>query len=550
MTQEELEALLAQIAPNNDPRRLEFSESTEMVESEEVAPGALTATKAKRPVRTMTWIDRGTGQTLRVQATTGTNGVTTYTKTFQGIDTKMQGEPATTPAQAAKDEQGTEIGTEQSTDAQGKTVKTTTYKRPDGTTYTKTDSVQAAPEKPQVVAGTLNTTSPQYAVVGPDGSVSWQPNPNYQKPDPKPINVPGNPRTIIWDNGDGTTRTEKNPGYVKPSKIQPHPSDPSKMVNVTEDDAGNPVILPVDDKTVIKPADLPVLQTKYGEIASGLGALAQDLNGRLARGEITAQQRQDAFTAAHQQADTQVKEINSILENSRAAWSGQISQRRDTLGETQSRRAYASDVFGRAMQTGLSIAESAGPGHGKAIAAGVGAMLRMGQRYAEGMGGFRESPEIPLPPALQQAQGIGLPGYPMPAAPGAAPGPPPPPPPGGPPAGAPPPPPPPPPPTGISDTTDRGGVPRELTPAMGAAPVASLMGGQLEAGMSPFSSPVAAGGSGLWDAEAETQAMLASQAGAGNPIWEEAVRRAAAEAQGGARGYAWDRFRQPASRFG
>jgi hypothetical protein len=408
------------------------------------------------------------------------------------------------------------------------------------------------PDKPQVVAGTLNTTSPNVGIVGPDGqTVTWIPNKNYQNPNPQPISIPGNPRVIQWDDGPGKPiRTEKNPAYIKPSKIQPHPSDPNRMVNVTEDDAGNPVILPVDDKTVIKPADLPVLQAKYGEIAQGLGALAQDLNSRYARGEITEKQKNDAFTAAHQQAQTQVSEINQILDTSKAIWSGELTQRGQSLGETQSRRGFAQNIFDRAAATGMGIATSAGPGHGKDIAAGVGALMNIGQRYAEGMGGFRESPEVALPPALQQARGIGIPGY---GAAGAPPGPP-----GaqaspdqaaaagaeaqrqqqqagG--AGLPPPifrPPPP---------VDGALTPQAMTP--GQDPRLAAMQQQLMGSDGFGGSPVAAGGLGVYDPTQDVSGMVGDGA---DPTWAEAVRRAAGELS--QPGYAWQRFGQPASRYG
>jgi len=437
-------------------------------------------------------------------------------------------------------------------------------------TARKEAEAKAEANKPKVVPGTLNTTSPNVAAEQPDGSIKWVPNPNYQKPNAQPISIPGNPRYIWWDDGPGTTpRREKNPDYVKPSKLIPHPSDPTKMVNVTEDDAGNPVILPVNDQTVIKPADLPVLQAKYGEIAQGLGALAQDLNSRYARGEITEKQKNDAFTAAHQQASTQVAEINSILDTSKAIWSGELTQRGQSLNETQSRRSYAQGIFDRSAATGMGIATSAGPGHGREIAAGVGALMNIGQQYAQGMGGFKESPEIPLPAALQQARGIGLPGYggPAPGPPGAPPAPSA----GGPNAigvgaigaipapGAPPAPP-----LGISNTTDAGGVPRVKTPASATnappmmpqaappgqnplpwGPAVGEMGAHLQGAQHFAGSPVAAGGLGVYDPTPDVQQMIGDGA---DPTWAEAVRRAAAEVS--QPGYAWQRFQQPASRVG
>lgn len=366
----------------------------------------------------------------------------------------------------------------------------------------------------------------------------------------KPVAAPPTQKWITERKPDGTITSSLNPNYKPPSQITKDP-ETGQYVEITEDAEGKPIVRPVTNQTTIKPADLPVLQAKYSEISQGLGTLAADLNGRFSRGEITEKQRTDAFTAAHQQAATQISEINSILETSRAAWGQEIQQRGQTLADTQGRRAFAGDVLQNALSTGNQIALSAGPGHGAAIAGGVSALMNIGQRYAEGMGGFKESPEIAMPTSVRQAQGVGLPGFPMPAGvpPMAAPAP-----------GAPAP-------AGVgaglgaSDTTDAGGAPRVMTPSSatnapqgsipqaavpGMNPMVSQMAQQLQGGGAFSGSPVAAGGMGVYDPLAEAQRMLATRAsGQSDPSWEEAVRRASQDAAsrsggapgGGAAGY-------------
>lgn len=476
------------------------------------------------------------------------------------FDIITQSNPNPTAKQTAADP-GTPIGSRQVTDSQGKTVKVTTYQRADGTTYEREDSVQAAPEKPQVVQGTLNTSSPYVASIDPaTQQITWLPNKNYKNPKPEPLNLPPNQQWAVYRNDDGTTTTEKNPNWQPPSKIQKDETT-GKWIEITQDENGKPIVRDVDSQTTIKPADLPVLQSKYGEIAQGLGQLAQDLNSRVARGEITPEERKTAFEAAHAQASTQVAELNSILENSKAIWSGQVTQRGQSLAETQSRRSFASDAAGRAIQAGAGVAAHSGKGSGAAIASGVEALMRMQQQYAQGMGGFKDSPEVGLPPALEQARGMSIPGYgptagapPAPAPPpsganvaatnaaamagsrsafgalgipptqsvvGNSPG-------GAPVAAAPPPAPPP---SGISNTTDAGGVPREYSPASstvgsGIPPAISGMGSALGAAAGYAGAPVAAGGAGVWNPTATVQGMLGDGS---DPAWEEAVRRAAAE---------------------
>jgi hypothetical protein len=138
MNQEQLEALLRQFAPNQQPERLEFTESVETVEVERPGPFAgAEPIKVKQPVRVLTWIDRGTGQVLRVQA--NTDG--TYVKTFQGTEPKTQGEPSVPLPTAAQ-------------------------------------------QQPQIVP--TNTTEPHIVIRQPDGTLSTQPNPNYKGEPPKP----------------------------------------------------------------------------------------------------------------------------------------------------------------------------------------------------------------------------------------------------------------------------------------------------------------------------------------------------------------------------
>lgn len=547
MNQQELEALLKQIAPNNDPGRLEFSESTEMVDLP-TDPNAITVDKQKKPVKVLTWVDRGTGQTLRVQVDPQTG---TYTKQFQGVDQKAQGEPATTPAQ-----QQAAAGASKKVPVPGHpgiSSVTTSKQQSDGSmaeeTHYENDAGQTVPQPAtpnQIIPGTTAANSQSIGIWNQNtNEITWTDNPNAVPPKDQ--------RWVFHRATDGTVTREQNPYYEKPSKIQKNEKT-GKWEEITVDDNGDPIVKPVNDKTTIKPADLPVLQSKFGEISQGLGQLAQDLNSRVARGEITPEERTQAFTAAHQQAQTQVSEINTILENSKSIWSGQVQQRGQTLNETQSRRSFADSMANRAMQTGASVAAHSGKGSGAAIAGGVEALMRMGQRYAEGMGGFKESPEIGLPPALQQAQGISLPGY-------------------GPNAGAPPSPPPPPsganvdatnaavgagsraafgglglppvgapagasaapaPPSGISNTTDAGGVPREYSPASstvgsGLPPGVGGMGAALQGAQGYAGEPVAAGGAGVWNPTATVQGMLGDGS---DPAWEEAVRRAA-QAHGG-----------------
>lgn len=389
----------------------------------------------------------------------------------------------------------------------------------------------------------VKTTNPQTGVTEThyeNDAGQTIPPPVETKP-PTNVSAPASQRLIEErvENPDGTftVTTRANPNWKPESKVVKDEST-GKWIQITETAEGGYTIKPVDDTTTIKPADLPVLQAKYGEISQGLGALAADLNGRYARGEITEKQRNDAFAAGHQQASTQISEINTILTNSQSAWRQEIEQRGQTLTDTAGRRTFAGGMLSNAISAGTSIANSSGPGHGAAIAGGVGALLNIGQRYAEGMGGFRESPEIQMPAAVRQARDVNLPGFggsQVPGAGGSSPAPP-----------APVNPAPVNPGTGVipygtaaTQTADAGGAPRVMTPsggpgslsapqsfaAPGMNPLVAQMAQQLQGASSFAGSPAAAGGAGVFDPLAEGERMLGSRS-PDDIDWGEAVRLA------------------------
>jgi hypothetical protein len=342
--------------------------------------------------------------------------------TFRIVDYKPSQKYQT--AQTPTAQQGTAVGSRQSTDAAGNVTKITTYERPDGTTYQREDTVTQAPkpatrdEKPVQVGGKnfiqVSTVDP---ATGQSRTVLLDPvtRAEVQPPvEPKPAQAVAAPSNQKWIARQNPTTNEvefvRNQNYVPDSKLITDPTT-GRMRVLTEDENGNPVLKDLDDRTTIKPADIPVLQATYGQIGRSLGAYLQDLNGRVSRGEITSQERDAAFKTAHQQAETQVSEINSILDNSKAVWTNQIAERNQQYGEAANRRSFAGSIMNNAVSTGRGIAEGALPGSGRAIAEGVMTLMDLGQRYAQGMGGFPSMQSIAPPPALQQAAGMNLPGF-------------------------------------------------------------------------------------------------------------------------------------------
>lgn len=478
---------------------------------------------------------------------------------------------------------GWQVGTRATKDAQGNSTSSTYYINPQGqetatppgeraTTATGTKPLEGQPGW-QVGTRTEkdaqgNQTSRTY-YINPQGQETTTPPPAQ----PEQANLPATQKYDVRRNADGTYTTVKNPNYRPPSQIT-QDKETGRWIQITEDDNGAPVIKPVDNQTIIKPADIPALQTMYGQTAQRLAEHASELRARQARGELTAEQFNTAWQQAHQQASVAVQEYNNILDNSRAVWGMEITQRGQTLQDTQGRRNFAQSLATTSMNIGSAIAQSAGPGHGKQIAAGVAALMNLGARYGQGLGAFRESPEVAAPVALQQARETPLPGLPLPAGREGAPA--------APFAGAaqavsaavnqplppaaPLPEPPQAPPLPATETTDAGGTPRQYTPASATTPSPvsvmpgggsgvqvrdvqtgatssespmmadqlvrnsggrlQIVGSQLALGAqgSPLGVPVSAGGDGLFDLDRESLAMI--DPNDDDDMWRQGVARA------------------------
>jgi hypothetical protein len=328
--------------------------------------------------------------------------------------------------QTSQSQQGTQVGSDTRTDAQGNTIKVTRWRRPDGTEYSTEDTVTKAP----ATATTGEDVKPLQGHPGvhvrtrsvKDAQGNTQQVTEYVDDQGRPVREPTAPPRIIsadpgkkyWVVEDPDThlpKAVKNPTYRADSKIEYNQAN-GRWYQITEDEDGTPVINELKPgQGTITPSQIPVLQARYGQISQGLGQVLGQLNGQLSRGEITQTELNDRFKAAHQQAEVQVNEINSILENSKAVWTTQVQERGQTFTEAANRRSFASSIMGNAMSTGREIAGGALPGSGRAIAEGVMTLMDLGQRYAQGMGGFPSMQSTPLPPALQQAASMNLPGF-------------------------------------------------------------------------------------------------------------------------------------------
>jgi hypothetical protein len=274
---------------------------------------------------------------------------------------------------------------------------------------------EAERNRPQVIASTASSTSRRVGYMLPDGTIKWEDNPNYNKPNPEPISAPSTVKHIVYMDADGKRVVEKNPNYKPPSKVDKDP-DTGEMIEITEDADGNPLIRPVRREGTATPspaATYPALQARAGQVSTTYTSKAQEIWARHQNGEITQKERDTALEQLTAQATSQINEINSVLSNSRAIWQDQITQRGQNINDASSRRTFASNILSQIGQV------SSGMGTDKAgIGRNITALAKLGMLLGDASGGLKESPEIDMPTAVKESRDFALPGFSPPNAAG------------------------------------------------------------------------------------------------------------------------------------
>lgn len=414
MNQEQLEALLRQIAPNNQPERLEFSEASEVVEVEE--PGAYVGAdpvKRKVPVRTLTWIDRGTGQTLKVQVnpTTGT-----YTKVFQGTDPKMQGAPATTAQQQQQEAGSTsrkpvpgrpgfyEVTTT-GQDAQGRATSETHYEDEGGTRVPTPTGISERVRTPVA-------NRPGIYQVTTKNPATGQTETFFENEAGQRI---ATPTENVQETTTPVTRNQKT--YIQHNVKNP---DGSSSVFWT-DQAGNRVELPDEEKAgayTPLPPGVPEFTPDFSQPDLGLGARRRQIDQLINQGVIDKKQALEALTrdgGTAKAAGENAGAIVSIQQGNRAA---DLTARGQDASDIASARSFADSTFNQALSTLTPIGMKFQPGPGSAEAAANGflASLAVARAHA-GESGARALPgydprQYPMLAGFGQAGVPGMPGGP------------------------------------------------------------------------------------------------------------------------------------------
>jgi hypothetical protein len=167
--------------------------------------------------------------------------------------------------------------------------------------------------------------------------------------------------------------------------------------------------------------DMPALRMEAGQISQEVIDRWNDLNSRVARGEITKPQAIKEFEPIHAAAQTRLTEIQAITTTQQGIYRDQLTQRAQDLDETQSRRGAATAATNAA--TGWLNTVAGKPGAGKGDFSGaVDEIINRAYKTQGQYGATRETPAVQLGPAAQQANSLNLPGMPSPSTPMTAPG--------------------------------------------------------------------------------------------------------------------------------
>lgn len=442
MNQEELERRIAQVAPNSDPSRLEFSRS--VTKRKVSRPNAYGITEeVDENVPTLTWVDRGTGRTLRVIQ--GADGV--YDLDFDGVDQKNLGDPsvpAQTPTQAASAAVGTATGNTREGTKAGKKVKEVEYVLPDGTRDWRVQESQAEKPTAAELVGTATGNTRERTEGGkkikeveyalPDGKREWR-SQESEAGQPKSAEasdaLEGQEgwRVVKRAKTDAQGNSVTETVYVDPQG-QEHATPPAKQPTSaevktpvkehpgwtevktgTKDAQGNQTgetyyldpqgqrqsSLPDKDNIKGVPSFTPDL-TKPGV---GLIDRAKQLDELLAAGTITWEQRQRVLQADQLLASTVANEFNTGATLLREDFQNQVSQRNADVTNAQHRASLANthvqNALGMVTKFSRFLGETPGDA-GKLFRGLMAGQLALATSY----GGMKDFPREQLPTALRE----------------------------------------------------------------------------------------------------------------------------------------------------
>lgn len=151
----------------------------------------------------------------------------------------------------------------------------------------------------------------------------------------------------------------------------------------------------------VEPEGAPPITYTVGQMTSGLQKYSQwlsqqvklhkDSGGKQGIAPAEATKLMERRIAL---AEAAIKEQGDLATAQGSQRGQDITQRGQTLGETQSRRGSAERLMTNAVSNVLPLAKGAGAGNGGLVADAITDLMGAGRGYVDAFGGFRESPEI------------------------------------------------------------------------------------------------------------------------------------------------------------
>lgn len=381
-TQQQMEALLAKIAPNGDPNRLEFNQITR---KKTVTTGSgIMAHSESVTVPVVQWIDRATGQTL--EADVEDDGSYTITKNARVPQNIGQ---AATPATAVKP-----------------TARQSRVNPNDNTRIQEFDPdanngqgawVDAGPNDAEVRRrADANKGTTILKPDGKGGTIAVTTYPDGRQPTVVPVaGVPSEAQNKYREVKQDPT-TGKWSGLTADGKW--------------EEIAGGPGLAPDKNTFAGEPAGAPEMPTQPGQVMAGLQTYSAWLNSQVKLWKDSGGKQGVSPDDATKLMDRRLAmakgtaDEQSGLVTAQTNLRGQdITQRGQTLTDTQGRRAAAQTAYKNVLDL-LPLASKLGPGGAPALAALMAGLLPNQRDYIGSYGGFRESPEVGTPGVLDQVR--------------------------------------------------------------------------------------------------------------------------------------------------
>jgi hypothetical protein len=424
MDQQQLEALLAQMGALGAGDFREETKQEDIPNPASTANGGLDPSAPltiKGPVVYRTWVKPGTNQRLTVKV----NGDGTYTQAFSGADPEIKPAGSTAQAAAPGGKAFTDDGPEARENGRrwGWNPDTKLYDRNLGPSPTAQEIIRnrslPADQDPRAETDAERAARAKETIARQDREAQQNRGTTTLKPDGKGGTIAV---TTYPDGRTPTTAAVPGVPTEAASKYKEVKQDPNTgawsgltAAGTWEPISGGPGIK--DTGTPAEPAGGPPASQQYGAISESLVKYRDFLNQQVllhqktgGKEGITADQADRLMNSRLAQAKATVEEQSGVINTQTGIYGSQVTQRGQSLRDTESRRNAAKDVYTTTLQQFTPLLKYMPAGGGQAFLDLLSHGVDAAQAKATAWGGMRESPEVQLGPAAAAANRAPMPG--------------------------------------------------------------------------------------------------------------------------------------------